>query len=85
MPRKRVDLCVSSPRQSSLLWWSFQCSYPHDLLTRRLAFPDGNNLSKWFGNDLFKQQLPTMPPLPTQGQKVLTVDEIERRSQTVTN
>ncbi len=46
---------------------------------------DGNNLSKWFGNELFKQQLPNMPPLPAQGQKVMTVDEIERRSQTVTN
>jgi hypothetical protein len=43
------------------------------------------NLAKWFSNDVFKQQMPVMPPLPAQGQKVLTVDEIERRQQTVTH
>ena len=37
-----------------------------------------SNLAKWFGADLLKQQVP-MPPIPIQGQKVLTVDEIERR------
>ena len=48
--------------------------------------PGGDaNLTKWFGSDVFKQQLPNMPPLPTQGQRVLTVDEIERRQQTVTH
>jgi len=45
----------------------------------------GNNLAKWFGNDVLRQQMPNMPPLPTQGQKVMTVDEIERRQQTVTH
>ncbi len=44
-----------------------------------------NNLAKWFGTDILKQQLPNMPPLPIQGQRVMTVDEIERRQQTVTH
>ena len=44
-----------------------------------------NNLAKFFGADIFKQQMPNMPPLPAQGQRVLTVDEIERRQQMVTN
>ena len=45
-----------------------------------------NNLAKFFGPDILKQQMPRMPPLPTQaGQRVLTVDEIERRQQMVTN
>ena len=41
--------------------------------------PADTNLTKWFGSDVLKQQLPNMPPLPSQGQRVLTVDEIERR------
>ncbi|CAH1801592.1 unnamed protein product, partial [Owenia fusiformis] len=40
-----------------------------------------NNFSKWFGNDVLKQQLPTMPPLPAAGKKVMTLDEIERQQQ----
>ena len=44
-----------------------------------------NNLAKWFNSDLLKQQGPVMPPLPSQGQRVMTVDEIERRQQMVTN
>lgn len=42
--------------------------------------PENINLMKWFGNDMLKTQLPTMPPLPVQGhaQRVLTLDEIER-------
>ncbi|XP_074643691.1 uncharacterized protein LOC141900609 isoform X2 [Tubulanus polymorphus] len=43
-----------------------------------------SNLTKWFGMDLLKQQLPNMPPLPAPGQRVMTVDEIERRQQVVT-
>ena len=50
---------------------------------RRPAFD--NNLAKFFGADIFKQQMPNMPPLPAQGQRVLTVDEIERRQQMVSN
>lgn len=34
------------------------------------------NLLKWFGNDVLKGQVP--PPLPQQGTRVMTVDEIER-------
>lgn len=33
---------------------------------------------KWFGPEVLKTQLPSMPPLPTHGTKVMTVDEIER-------
>lgn len=44
-----------------------------------------NNLAKWFSSDVLKQQNSPMPPLPGQGQKVMTVDEIERRQQMVTN
>lgn len=40
--------------------------------------PDSVNLMKWFGTDMLKTSLPTMPPLPVQGQRVLTLDEIER-------
>lgn len=40
--------------------------------------PDSVNLMKWFGTDVLKTSLPTMPPLPVQGQRVLTLDEIER-------
>lgn len=40
--------------------------------------PDNINLMKWFNTDVLKTQLPTMPPLPVQGQRVLTLDEIER-------
>lgn len=36
------------------------------------------NLLKWFGTDVLKTPLPHMPPIPTQGQRVMTVDEIER-------
>ncbi|XP_076108608.1 uncharacterized protein LOC143076653 isoform X1 [Mytilus galloprovincialis] len=36
------------------------------------------NLFKWFGNDVLKGQIPNMPPLPQQGTRVMTVDEIER-------
>ena len=36
------------------------------------------NLTKWFSSDMLKNQLPTMPPLNIQGQKVLTLDELER-------
>lgn len=49
-----------------------------------MAGAEGMNLQKWFGN-IQSQQLPSMPPLPQQGQKVLTVDEIERRQQMVTH
>ncbi|XP_048729032.2 eukaryotic translation initiation factor 4E transporter-like isoform X3 [Ostrea edulis] len=43
------------------------------------------NLLKWFGTDVLKTPLPHMPPLPTQGQRVMTVDEIERHTQAVSN
>jgi hypothetical protein len=41
------------------------------------AGSDGE-IFKWFGSDVLKTQLPSMPPLPTHGTKVMTVDEIER-------
>ena len=48
--------------------------------------PGSGGLSKFFSADMLRQQLPNMPPLPAaQGQRVLTVDEIERRQQTVTH
>ncbi|XP_052245299.1 eukaryotic translation initiation factor 4E transporter-like isoform X2 [Dreissena polymorpha] len=40
--------------------------------------PESANLMKWFGSDVLKTSLSTMPPLPVQGQRVLTLDEIER-------
>lgn len=43
------------------------------------------NLMKWFGTDVLKTSLPHMPPIPTQGQRVMTVDEIERHTQAVSN
>jgi hypothetical protein len=45
----------------------------------------GADLSKWFQMDMLKQHLPAMPPIPGQGQNVLTVDELERRQQVLTN
>ncbi|KAK6189891.1 hypothetical protein SNE40_001863 [Patella caerulea] len=40
--------------------------------------PEGNIFNKLFGGNVLKSQLPSMPPLPVQGQRVMTVDEIER-------
>ncbi|XP_064618979.1 eukaryotic translation initiation factor 4E transporter-like isoform X2 [Lineus longissimus] len=45
----------------------------------------GADLSKWFQMDMLKQHLPAMPPIPGQGPNVLTVDELERRQQVLTN
>ena len=48
----------------------------------RAGMMDPNlGLAKWFSPELLKQQVANMPPLPMQGQKVLTVDEIERLQQ----
>ncbi|KAK3781688.1 hypothetical protein RRG08_043596 [Elysia crispata] len=38
----------------------------------------GSGIQRWFSPDILKTQLPSMPPLPTQGNKVMTVDELER-------
>ena len=35
-------------------------------------------IQRWFSPDILKTQLPRMPPLPTHGNKVMTVDELER-------
>ncbi|KAK7087352.1 eukaryotic translation initiation factor 4E transporter-like isoform X2 [Littorina saxatilis] len=40
--------------------------------------PSEGEIFKWFGPEVLKTQLPSMPPLPTHGTKVMTVDEIER-------
>ncbi|KAK3609766.1 hypothetical protein CHS0354_022625 [Potamilus streckersoni] len=58
------------------------------VVTSAASFISGNNnlvgggeqanLLKWFGSDVLKTQLPNLPPLPHQGQRVMTVDEIER-------
>lgn len=49
-------------------------------------FQGNSNLMKWFGGDMLKTPLPSMPPVASPGQKVMTVDEIERcQQQTVTN
>ncbi|KAL3856403.1 hypothetical protein ACJMK2_011168 [Sinanodonta woodiana] len=58
------------------------------VVTSAASFINGNNnlvgageqanLLKWFGSDVLKSQLPNLPPLPHQGQRVMTVDEIER-------
>lgn len=49
-------------------------------------FQANSNLMKWFGGDMLKTPLPSMPPVASPGQKVMTVDEIERcQQQTVTN
>lgn len=39
--------------------------------------PPDPNILKWFSSDVLKNHMPTMPPLPTQGQKVLTLDDLE--------
>ena len=43
------------------------------------------HILKWFSPEVLKNQLPTMPPLPVQGQKVLTLDELEGARQALTN
>lgn len=53
-----------------------------DMPRMPMGMPMDTSLAKWFGSDMLKQQL-DMPPLPTTGQNVLTVDEIERRQQVV--
>ena len=35
-------------------------------------------IQRWFNSDLLKTQLQSMPPLPTHGGHVMTVDELER-------
>ncbi|PVD31744.1 hypothetical protein C0Q70_07162 [Pomacea canaliculata] len=40
--------------------------------------PSDGEILKWFSPEVLKTQLPSMPPLPTHGTKVMTVDEIER-------
>lgn len=40
--------------------------------------PSDGEIFKWFRPEVLKTQLPSMPPLPTHGNKVMTVDEIER-------
>ncbi|XP_076472828.1 uncharacterized protein LOC143302173 isoform X2 [Babylonia areolata] len=42
------------------------------------SVPSEGEILKWFGPEVLKTQLPSMPPLPTHGTKVMTVDEIER-------
>ncbi|KAH9489343.1 hypothetical protein Btru_051681 [Bulinus truncatus] len=39
---------------------------------------DIGGIQRWFSSDILKTQLPSMPPLPTQGSQVMTVDELER-------
>uniref|UniRef100_A0A2C9KJI6 Eukaryotic translation initiation factor 4E transporter n=1 Tax=Biomphalaria glabrata TaxID=6526 RepID=A0A2C9KJI6_BIOGL len=39
---------------------------------------DIGGIQRWFSSDILKTQLPSMPPLPTQGSHVMTVDELER-------
>ncbi|XP_059171703.1 uncharacterized protein LOC131952835 isoform X2 [Physella acuta] len=39
---------------------------------------DVGGIQRWFGSDILKTQLSSMPPLPTQGSHVMTVDELER-------
>lgn len=47
-----------------------------------LANASGADVLKWFDSDSLRTQLPNMP-LPPQGQKVFTVDELERNQQAV--
>ncbi|XP_060067294.1 eukaryotic translation initiation factor 4E transporter-like isoform X2 [Ylistrum balloti] len=39
------------------------------------------NLAKWFGTDVLKQQMTSLPPLPGSGQRMMTLEEIERCQQ----
>lgn len=40
------------------------------------------NLAKWFGTDVLnKQQMTSLPPLPASGQRMMTLEEIERCQQ----
>ncbi|XP_021371115.1 nuclear receptor coactivator 6-like isoform X2 [Mizuhopecten yessoensis] len=39
------------------------------------------NLAKWFGTDVLKQQMTSLPPLPGTGQRMMTLEEIERCQQ----
>lgn len=36
-----------------------------------------SGIQRWFSPDILKTQLPSMPPLPTKGNQVMTVDELE--------
>lgn len=38
------------------------------------------NLARWFGNDVLKQKMPDMPPVPLQN--ALSVEELERQQHT---
>ena len=42
-----------------------------------------NQLAKWFGADVLKQPLHQMPPMIPQGQRVMSVEELERQQQVV--
>ncbi|CAE1287557.1 EIF4ENIF1 [Acanthosepion pharaonis] len=49
-----------------------------------LSNTGGADVLKWFDSEVLRNQLPNMP-LPPQGQKVVTVDELERCQQAVSN
>ena len=40
-----------------------------------------NHLAKWFGPDLLKQPMGQIPPTIPSGQKILSVEELERQQQ----
>ena len=42
-----------------------------------------NQLAKWFGADVLKQPMSQMTPVLPQGQKVMSVEELERQQQVV--
>lgn len=35
-------------------------------------------IQRWFSSDILRTQLPSLPPLPSLGVQVMTVDELER-------
>lgn len=51
---------------------------PYSVGTPVSSASNGGEIFKWFRPEVLKTQLPSMPPLPTHGTKVMTVDEIER-------
>ncbi|KAG1649865.1 Eukaryotic translation initiation factor 4E transporter [Nymphon striatum] len=60
---------------------SFSGALKHLPVRPSSAVPNSNpaNLSKWFGTEILKRNMPTLPPVPTQ--KALSLEEVERQHQ----
>ncbi|XP_071093743.1 eukaryotic translation initiation factor 4E transporter-like isoform X2 [Haliotis cracherodii] len=83
LPGGGQKLSVNGPLSPNL-----SCTSPAQFINSQAALNGNNNITKtstasdpnilkWFSSDVLKNHMPTMPPLPTQGQKVLTLDDLE--------